>query len=91
MSDLVSVRTFLSPEEHMQLVLHAKSRGITLTTVMRARLITPSEQSLATEDRLAADLEVRRTAGRSKGGSTTKGRPWSESRKRRVKSDPGKK
>jgi hypothetical protein len=73
----------------MQLKLHAKSRGMTITTVARARLITPSVESLATEDRLAADLETRRTAGRSKGGTTTKGRPWSESRKRRVKSDPG--
>lgn len=92
MSDLVPVRAWITQAQHDRLVAHSKATGRTLSMILAARATCePTAEMLVREASLAADLEARRTAGRSKGGATTKGRPWSGSRKRRVKSDPGKK
>lgn len=72
---LVGVRVYLTTEEHAQLVEHAKSTGHSIAVVVRARITAPSEESIAREVEVAADVARRTVAGNARGGAKGKGKP----------------
>lgn len=52
----------LTPEQYADVQAHAKARNVSAVSVMAARIIAPSIESLELEQRL--DAEARKRAGR---------------------------